>query len=246
VGTKSDSSTPLYTQIKDHLQVQIQMGAYEVGARLPSERELAQEFAVSRMTARQALRELIQDGLAYSRVGKGTFVSPPKIDQDLRALTSFSEECRQRGMTPASRVLKSALAAADAGVARWLQIPAGAEVAILTRLRLANAKPLAIETAHLDHRLCPGILDKHNFARESLYEVLRQEYGWALVWADQIIEARQPTRDESELLELDRPIPVLSITRVTYDQQDRPIEFVTSVYRGDQYHLHAVLRSTAT
>ncbi len=236
----ADPSTPLYTQIKDHLHAQIQQGIYAPGARLPSERELALEFGVSRMTARQALQELIQDGLAYSRVGKGTFVCPPKID--LTVLTSFSEESRQRGMTPGSRVLKAALAPADAATARWLQIAPGTEIVVLTRLRLANDRPLAIETAHLDHRLCPAILDRHDFARESLYEVLRQQYGWVMVWADQIIEARQPTHEECHLLEMDRQIPVLGLTRVTYDRQDRPIEFVTSVYRGDQYRLHAVLR----
>jgi len=236
----TDLSTPLYTQIRDYLQARIKEGAYEVGARLPSERELAQEFEVSRMTARQALQDLIQEGLAYSRVGKGTFVSPPKID--LRALTSFSEESRQRGMTPGSRVLSTALAPADAQTTRWLQIAPGTEIVVLTRIRLANGKPLAIETAHLDHRLCPGILDRHDFANDSLYEVLRNEYGWVLVWADQIIEARQATHEESQLLEMDRHIPVLSLTRVTYDNQDRPIEFVCSVYRGDQYRLHAVLR----
>ncbi len=236
----ADSSTPLYTQIKDRLQLQIQQRAYEVGAKLPSERELAQEFGVSRMTARQALQYLVQEGLAYSRVGKGTFVSPPKID--LRALTSFSEESRLRGMTPGSRVLKATLALADAMTTRWLQISPGTEIVVLSRIRLANAKPLAIETAHLDHRLCPGILDHHDFACESLYEVLRQEYGWVMVWADQIIEARQAVHEECQLLEMDRQIPVLSLTRVTYDKQDRPIEFVNSVYRGDQYRLHAVLR----
>jgi len=236
----ADSSTPLYTQIKDRLQLQIQRGAYEVGAKLPSERELAQEFGVSRMTARQALQDLVQEGLAYSRVGKGTFVSPPKID--LRALTSFSEESRLRGMTPGSRVLKAVLAPADTTTTRWLQISPGTEIVVLSRIRLANGKPLAIETAHLAHRLCPGILEHHDFSHESLYEVLRQEYGWVMVWADQTIEARQAVHEECQLLEMDRQIPVLSLTRVTYDSQDRPIEFVNSVYRGDQYRLHTVLR----
>ncbi len=202
----ADPSTPLYTQIKDHLQIQIQQGAYPPGARLPSERELALEFGVSRITARQALQELIQDGLTYSRVGKGTFVCPPKID--LTVLTSFSEESRQRGMTPGSRVLKTALVPAEAATASWLQVSPGTEIVVLTRVRLANNRPLALETAHLDHRLCPGILDRHDFSHESLYEVLRQAYGRVMVWADQIIEARQPTHEECQ-------IPLLGLTRVT-------------------------------
>ncbi len=239
---QSDSSTPLYIQIKDHLQGQIQQGVYGAGDRLPSERELAQQFNVSRMTARQALQALAQDGFTYSRVGKGTYVSPLKFDQELRALTSFSEEMLQRGVVPTSRVLKAALEPADPDVAGRLQVAPGAELVVLSRVRLANGEPLALETAHLDHRLCPGILDRHDFSRESLYEVLRREYGWRLVRADQLIEARLPLPHERQALKLGKQTPVLSIIRVTFSHHNRPIECVASVYRGDQYQLRAELR----
>lgn len=240
-----DSPTPLYIQIRDYLRMQIQTGVYAVGSRLPSERELADRLNVSRMTARQALQALTQEGLAYSKVGKGTYVSPTKIDQDLQTLVSFSEECRRLNLIPSSRVLKATVQPADRSVAERLQIAPGTEIVLLKRIRLANGKPLALETAHLDHHLCPNILQKHDFNHESLYEVLREEYGWALVWAEQIIEARLPNATERQLLSLNQETPVLSIIRVTFSKQDRPIEFVTSVYRGDQYHLHTVLRYSA-
>lgn len=239
---QSDSSTPLYIQIKEHLQMQIRRGVYGAGDRLPSERELAQQFNVSRMTARQALQALAQDGFTYSRVGKGTYVSPPKFDQQLRALTSFSEEMLQRGIVPTSHVLKAALEPADPEVAGRLQISPGTELVVLSRVRLANGEPLALETAYLDHHLCPGILERHDFSRESLYEVLRREYGWRLVRANQIIEARLPLLHERQALKLGKQTPVLSILRVTFDHQNRPIECVSSVYRGDQYQLRAELR----
>jgi GntR family transcriptional regulator len=242
VSLQRESSIPLYVQIKDLLQKQIESGDYAVGARLPSERELSQRYDVSRMTARQALQALAQEGLTYSRVGKGTFVNAPKIDQDLRALTSFSEDMRQRGLQPSSRVLVAEVRAADNNAAHRLLISPGSELVVLSRVRLADAQPLALETTHIPHHLCPGLLKQHDFERESLYEVLRREYGWTLVWADQLIETRLPEDYECKALGLDAKTPVLRFTRVTFDEQDQPVEFVRSVYRGDKYQLRIILR----
>ncbi len=242
MNVQPHSSEPFYIQIKNYLQLQIQTGAYPVGARLPSERELAEQFNVSRMTARQALLLLGREGLIYTRVGKGTYVSPPKFDQDLDALRSFTEEMREHGVEPSSRVLEAVLRPAEADVAAQLGIAPGAEIVVLSRVRLADGKPLAIETTHLAHQACPGILEGHDFSRESLYSVLRREYGWVLVWADQIIEARLPQPHERRLLGIDRQTPVLSIRRTTYSRHDLPVEFVYSIYRGDQYQMRAILR----
>ena len=237
-----ESSVPLYIQIKGLLQKQIESGEYAIGARLPSERELAQRYAVSRMTARQALRALAQEGLTYSRVGKGTFVSVPKINQELQALTSFSEDMRQRGIKPSSRVLSAEIRPAGTEVAARLHLLPGVETVVLKRVRLADNWPLALETTHIPHGLCPGLLKQHDFERESLYEVLRREYGWTLVWADQIIETRLPEEHECRAIALDEKIPILKFTRVTFNEQNQPVEFVRSVYRGDQYQLRTILR----
>mgnify|MGYP005849407643 CR=1 FL=1 len=102
-----NSKVPLYIQMNEYLRKQIDAGTYPIGTRLPSERELAETNAVSRMTARQALQLLIQQGYADSRVGKGTFAALPKIRQELTELTGFSEEMSRRGMQPSSRVLRA-------------------------------------------------------------------------------------------------------------------------------------------
>jgi GntR family transcriptional regulator len=242
VSLQHESSIPLYIQIKELLQGQIRSGDYAGGARLPSERELAGRYAVSRMTARQALQALVVEGLVTSHVGKGTFVSTPKINQELRSLTSFSEDMRQRGATSSSRVLTAEVRAADQDIANHLHIKPGTRIVLLKRVRLANGQPLALETAHIPYHKCPGLLDRYDFGQCSLYEVLRQDYGWELAWADQVIGTRLPEADECEVLELDRGIPVLSFTRVTFDENDQPLEYVRSVYRGDQYQLRAILR----
>lgn len=237
-----DSSAPLYIQLKERIRQQVQAGVYPAGARLPSERELAQEYHISRLTARQALQALIADGLAYSRVGKGTYVSAPKIDNQLQALTSFSEDMHQRGMDPSSVVIHAGLEPVDGVLAEKLQLKPDDQVAVLSRVRLADGEPLALETAYLVAAMCPNILNGHDFCRESLYQVLRRDYGLALVRAEEVIEARQPHERERQLLELDRRTPVLSISRLTFTDLGEPVEFVRAVYRGDQYRLHVTLR----
>jgi len=235
-------ATPLYIQIKELLQTQIENGAFAVGDRLPSERELSEAYGVSRMTARQALQLLQQGGFTRRQVGKGTYVSRPQIDQELRELTSFTQDMSGRGLHPHSRVLHTGILAADAEVAGHLGVTPGEEIVLLQRVRLADDKPIALETAHLPHRLCPDILRRHDFAVESLYAVLQGEYGLHLVWANQLIGARMPDRAERAALGLPPRVPVLSLLRVTFDPEDRPIELVRSCYHSERYQLRTVLR----
>jgi GntR family transcriptional regulator len=239
-----DSSVPLYIQLKELLQAAMQAGTIAPGSRLPSERELAQRYSVSRMTARQALQLLAQEGLTYSRVGKGTYAREPKIPQELQALTSFTEEMARLGMRASSTVLRAEVLRAPSDVAQRLGLHPGAEIALLVRVRQSNGEPMAVEHTHLDHSVCPGILKHSDFSTASLYQVLRHEYGVSVVRADQLIDARMPESKEAELLNIDSHTPILNIERVTFDADGRPIEFVRSVYRGDKYRFHALLHSS--
>ena len=234
--------TPLYVQLTEYLQYQIRSGAYGSGYKLPSERELAEQFNVSRMTARQALQQLVQNGLAYSQVGKGTFVRVPKINQELRELTSFTEEMDRRGAITSSRVLMAQVAPANATVAEHLQIAPESQVVILQRVRLADNQPLALETSHLNALRCPSILQDHDFSQQSLYHVLREIYGIRIVWANQWIESRLPNQHECDSLNIMPQMPILDLTRVTYNDGDEPIEFVRSAYIGERYTLRTTLR----
>lgn len=237
-----NTATPLYLQIKELLQAQIENGEFAVGDRLPSERELSEAYGVSRMTARQALQLLKQHGFTHRQVGKGTYVSRPQIDQELRELTSFTQDMTGRGLHPHSRVLHAETMAVDAETGGHLRLERGEEIVLIQRVRLADDKPIALETAYLPHRLCPSILERHDFSVDSLYQVLQGEYGLHLVWANQLIGARMPDATERSALELAARVPVLSLLRVTYDQEDRPIEFVRSCYHSERYQLRTVLR----
>lgn len=231
----------LYLQIKNILAAEIRDGKYGPEDRLASERELCERFNVSRMTARQAIKELERDGLVFSRVGKGTFVSQTKIDQQLRTVTGFSQDISSRGARASSQVLAAHIIPADEHLAKLLNILQGAEVVALSRLRLANELPLCIETAHVPHYLCPDIL-KNDFSQESLYRVFTRDYGHHLARAEQTIEAGLANARELELLHMTDPAPVLRIERLTYNQNDTLLEYVISAYRGDRYKFHSTLQ----
>ena len=237
-----DLSVPLYLQIREYLVQKINESVYPSGSRLPSERDLAAYFGVSRVTVRQALNSLIQEGLIYAQTGKGHYVRKTKIDQELGVLTSFTEEMHQRGVAPSSKVVRAEIQLAMLDIIDSLQIKQGTEIVFLQRIRLADDEPIALETAYLPHSICPGIIERFDFSQDSLYKVLREEYGCPLIWAKQRMQARLPTPVEEALLGVTQKTPVLSITRVTYSHQDKPVELVRSVYRGDQYELGIILR----
>jgi GntR family transcriptional regulator len=242
IPIKLTGAMPLYEQIKAYILQGIQDGRYRPGERIPSERELADQLGVSRLTVHHAIKGLQQAGVLVAQVGRGTFVSPRPLSQQLEALTSFSEDMRSRGNAPSSRVLSARVYPAPDDIARFLDVRPGTQLAVLRRVRLADDQPMALETSHIVASQCPGIIERYDFERDSLYRVLRQEYGLVLAHAEQTIAARGATRDEAGVLGLKPNAPVLHMTRVLYTANDRPLEYVISAYRGDLYTFHVVLR----
>jgi GntR family transcriptional regulator, N-acetylglucosamine utilization regulator len=237
-----DVAEPLYFQIKELLLGEIRAGRYRPHERVPSERELSAAHGVSRMTARQALVELQRSGAIYTRVGKGTFVAPQKIEQQLRSVTSFSQQLHAQGEVPSSRVLAATSGLVDVGLTERLGIKPGDDVVTISRVRLADGRPLGIETAYLPAARVPGIL-RHDFTHESLYETLAREYGLDFINASQTIEAALADERELALLEMDHPAAVFRLKRLTMSSDGRSVEFVNSTYRGDLYQLHSNLES---
>lgn len=239
---RDDSSKPLYQQIKDYILYKIEAGEFTPNTRIPSERELAKQFNVSRVTASKAIKELIQAGRLYVQIGKGTYINEEPIDLQLETLTSFTEEVVNRQQRPSSRILQAEFVPADDEVAHRLKLPVTIQVALLRRVRLANEHPIALEESSIVASICPDIFKRHDFSKESLYAVLREEYKVMMTYAEQSFEARAATEREASYLEISAGDPVLSISRVTYTQDNKPFEYVKSIYRGDRYKFRAVLR----
>src|SRR5919202_1459520 len=158
----------------------------EVGEAIPSERRLSSELGISRLTVRAALDDLVRDGYLERRQGAGTFVSEPKIAQQL-TLTSFSEDMRRRGMVPGSRTIELRETHAGAAVGRALSISPDARVLSIRRLRLADGEPMALEELHVPAELVPG-LSREELENASFYALLEERYGVVIATGVQSIE----------------------------------------------------------
>jgi GntR family transcriptional regulator len=233
-GLVRRSPVPLYAQVKDLLRERIALQRDEEHAQLPSERELARELGVSRMTVRQAVRELIAEGAIYTAPGRGTFLSAGEVTQQLSGLTSFSQEMTQRGLVPSSRILEMRTVK-DVEIASRLGLRPDDPVVRIRRLRLADAEPMAFEASHLPQALCSG-LHGIDLERRSLYEVLQSVFRLRLGSATQTISAEVAEAWLAEMLELQPGDPILLMERTTLLDDGRPLEFVRSWYRGDRYH----------
>jgi GntR family transcriptional regulator len=225
---------PLYYQIQRVLMEKIRSGKLTEGDSLQSEEELARIYQVSRMTARQALHGLKASGYAFSQKGRGTFVTRPKMEKNILHLLGFTEDMKQRGMVPSSRLLKQIVVKAPDDLAEKLKVPTGEAVIRLQRLRLADGIPMALEESNIPLKFFPG-LEKISFANQSLYHVLRENFGVRVGWADEVIEALPATREESELLTIPKRACILSISRIIMTAEETPIEVACSRYRGDRY-----------
>ena len=233
VRLNKNSFTPLYHQIEQGLRKQIEQGELVPGQAI-SERELSENLGVSRMTARQALRALRDEGLIYTERGRGNFVAEPKMNVHTRQLLGFSEDMRRRGLTPSSRVITLSRHLPDPAAAVQLELEEGEEVFEINRLRLADRVPMAYETCLLPVKLCPD-LKKSDLEGGSLYELLEDRYGMRLSQADEVLEAAVATKTEAGNLSIKPGKPILVVQRTVYAEDGTPIEFVRSVYRGDRY-----------
>jgi GntR family transcriptional regulator len=199
---------------------------------LPSERDIASEYGVSRMTARMVIEELADQGYVYRVQGRGTFVGRPRVSKSL-ALTSFTEDITARGMRPGSRVIACTEGPAGAAIGRDLQISPNDAVISIKRVRLADDIPMCLETIEIPARLAPGLAGLP--LTGSVYELLAARYRVRVSHAEQRIRATVLEPDEAALLDSPPLSPALLVERISRDKSDRRIERARSVYRGDRY-----------
>ena len=236
-----NSPVPRYYQLKEIMREKMASGEWKPGDLIPSERELGEKYGISRMTARQAITDLVNEGLFYREQGKGTFVSQRKVTQQLMRLTGFTEDIRTRGQAPGTRVLSAAMRPADETTAERLRIKPQELVFCLQRLRLADGEPLAIELSQLHFSGCERLLEE-DLQENSLYRLLETQYGLPLMEAEQELEAGLAGNEESQLLKVPSGSAVLFIRRTTYTDRNQPIEYAKSVYRGNKYTFYTIMK----
>ena len=232
-------SVPRYSQIINYYKALIDSGKLAESDQMPTEEAIGELFSVSRITVRQALDGLTQDGYIYKIQGKGSFVSSHKTDMQLNHLIGFSDEMRSLGLEPSTRLVEQQLIPAGKVVADALGIAEQQKVYYLVRLRCADGIPMAVEHLHMPFFRFPG-LEAADFSG-SLYRSLREKYACETAKAVQRIQAGAATGREAHLLEIKAGAPVLRICRTTYEANGSAFEYVESVYRGDKYVFNVTL-----
>jgi GntR family transcriptional regulator len=232
---------PRYVQLRKRIEKAMDpdVGILPPGASLPSEREIASLTGLSRVTVRNAIQALVEAGIVVQRQGSGTFVTEKaqRVEQSLSHLTSFSEDMTRRGMKSTSVWLERSICLPSPEETIALALSANDSVSRISRLRMADDRPMAIERAALP----VGILPNPIAVTTSLYDVLEQD-GNRPVRAIQKISAINLGQDDADLLGVAEGAAGLRIERVSYLPSGRVAEFTKSIYRGDAYDFVAELR----
>ena len=229
-----NSPVPYYYQLEEWFREQLASGALQPGQQIPSEAELCQAFRVSRTVVRQALDDLVNEGLLYRRKGKGTFVAKPKIRESLvQKLTGFYQDMVDRGFTPVTHVLEQTVVPASKLLAERLSIPVGDQVIKIDRLRFINNEPLVFVTTYIPYTICPGLLHE-DLTNQSLYAVLEEKYGLEIVRGRRTLEAVAASEQDAALLEISPGAPIVLLKSVSYLRDGRPVEYYEAKHRGDR------------
>jgi GntR family transcriptional regulator len=201
-------------------------------AQLPTERSLAEQFSVSRMTARRALDQLQSEQRVYRIQGAGTFVADPPITKTVE-LTSFSDDMIRRGFVPGARLKLVETRPAGSDLGFHLRISPAQSVTCVERIRTADGTPMCLERSYLPTDAVPGLQTLQ--LTGSLYELIRERYGLVIVSAEQTARAVVLSEADAESLEVAPFSPALLVERTGLDVRRRPVERAVSVYRGDRY-----------
>lgn len=210
------------------------------GSALPSERELAERFEVSRVTLRQAVTELMLEGRLMRRQGSRTVVAPPKLVQPL-ALSSYTEGFRSQGLEPGRTVIDVEARSADAQLAADLGLEPGGEVVHVERVLLAGGERVGLESSYLSKARFPELLGEFDPAG-SLYSFLQEKLGVRFGEAEERIETVLATPREALLIGTNPATPMILLHRRSWTPDGEPIERVRSLFRGDRFSFITHLR----
>jgi GntR family transcriptional regulator len=226
------ATVPAHKRIRDDLVAEIESGALGGRERLPGEVELAARYGVTRMTVRQALNGLVNDGLLIRRRGVGTFVAHNAAQlRNMSRLTGFTEDMRSGGRSVETRMLAQRIIPASGDVAEALDLSGVVHVTHVGRLRIVDGTPVIIQHSWVPYELCPDLWGEP-LTDDSLYATLRERYSIVLRRADQRFTAVPASREHASLLEVPARAPLLRVERLTLNESNVPVEFARSWTRS--------------
>jgi GntR family transcriptional regulator len=230
---------PVYVRIRETLRDEITKGTLKRGERLPPEHELAAKFSVSRMTIRESIEDLVNEGLLYRRHGVGTFVAFPHLQRDHTRLTSFFDKAEEEGVSVRAELLSLEVMPAKAIVARALDLPPGSRVIRIRTLRYADDVPITVHEAYVPQKPFASIVNE-NLEAQHLW-TLYEKCGYKVKRAVQRLEAREADRELADLMKIKEGAPILFKERTVYAEDGTPVEFTYCYNRGDVYSLTVAL-----
>ena len=229
-----ESKASLYKKIYDEIKDRIDSGEYQGNDLLPSESEFQKEFNVSRITIRRALQELEISGLVTKIHGKGTIVNAKKLYSNLVGVTGVTKEIEKMGDRPSSIILNFEEIRSNAVVSDYLQIPLDSTIYFLKRLRLKNGRIVGINETYISKLDNLKIKDSELDEKTSIYD-LYEKKGYKIYRATETIEAKIPSKSVVNTLFMKEGDPVFLRERITYLENNVPIEYSINTYRADEY-----------
>jgi GntR family transcriptional regulator len=224
------TSTPRYKQLADIVRGAIEQGLLKDNQALPSERELAEKYEVSRDTVRKAVHYLEERGVIYSDHGRGTFVAPAIVRRMSRFIDSFSQDTQLRGGVPGQRILSIESTAASMGVAGLLGVEPGHPLTRVRRVRLIDGSPVGLHDAYFPlprgAKLEPAEIEQ----AQSLYKLLTDKFGFAPAEAVENLCAAVADAEDARLLGIAEGAPILLCERITLSERREPIEYCVMKY----------------
>jgi GntR family transcriptional regulator len=239
-----DSHIPYYVQVKDILRTRIKDGTWATGDRLPSEAELCTMFEVSRTVVRQALQDLIHEGLIKRRKGKGSFVAAGKISEQLvQKLTGFYQDMVEQGLEPVTEVQQQHIVPASAEIAEQLKIQPGSSVIEIIRLRSVQQIPTVLVTTYVPYSLCPDLVND-DLNNQSLYHLLETRYHLYIARGRRKIQAMLADGQEAKLLQVNKGAPLFRLDSISFLSDGTPVEYYFAFHRGDRSQFEVELIRT--
>jgi GntR family transcriptional regulator len=246
VSVLRQNGIPLYHQIKEIFLEKIVNGEWQPGEIIPNEFELCEQYGVSRGPIRQALDQLVREGLLSRKQGKGTWVLPPKIESGLDKLYSFTTLIEQKGLQHSARLIAFETVPAPDGASRKLCLAPGSPVFKIGRLRLADDEPLFLETIYVPKEMCGGGLKQEDLSMAPLYTILESRCKLPLVRAKQFFEPVVADEYEAHMLVIPKGAPALLLQNITFTTGDRPVVLSKAIMRGDRVRYFVELSAAIT
>ncbi|WP_052345739.1 GntR family transcriptional regulator [Paucisalibacillus sp. EB02] len=232
IKLNKDVPLPLYYQLIEVIKRDIKNGVYKAGDMIPPERELINIYGISRTPVRQALNELVTEGILKREHGRGTFVAEKKIEQTfLESLSNFQDEMESKGLNYTTRLMETELISSNPEFDAIFERKVDQLIKFI-RLRSVEGEPYVLVTTYIPAEMAPG-LENINLESDSLYRTLEEKYNFKISHAKRIIEAFNASKEEAEILNIN-PFDAIQVTKtVAYLDDDTSFEYSIAKYRGD-------------